>query len=138
MLALLATLLCGTPRATGAAPAVGNTAPRAPLRVVALVPASRVVVPPADALVTAWPFALPCANPRWLDVAGYRQGTLFWSTISGSKQVSFGQELTNETLILPASLTSGSLERLWVASGPILEAVRYHSIDVGHRYRAAP
>jgi hypothetical protein len=91
-------------------------------------------MPPADALFTAWPVALPCANPRWLDVAGYRQGTLFWSTVSGSKQVSFGHELTNETLILPASLTSELLERLWVSSGPMLEAVRLDCKASGDHY----
>jgi hypothetical protein len=81
-----------------------------------------VTMSPADALVTPWPVILPCANPRWFDQEGYRQGTLFWSSASG-KQVSFGQELKTETLVLPASLTSGVLERLWVLSGPILDAV---------------
>jgi hypothetical protein len=67
-------------------------------------------------------------------MAGYRQGTLFWSSVSGSKQISFGQELTNETLILPASLTSGLLERLWVSSGPMLEAVRLDCKASGDHY----
>ncbi len=111
MFALFVALLCAAPRTSGAAP-------QAPSRVVALVPASRVVIPPTDALVTAWPLAPPCADPRWFDVAGERQGTLFWSSISGSRQLSFGQALTNETLVLPSSLTSGALERLWVSSGP--------------------
>lgn len=66
---------------------------------------------------------MPCPNPRWLDLEGHHQGTLFWSSASGAKQVSFGQELKTETLVLPASVTSGVLERLWVSSGPILEAV---------------
>lgn len=112
-----AALALGVSTATRAAP----TSPAA--RIAALVPASDVTRPPADALVTAWPLVSPCANPRWIDVEGYRQGTLFWSSVSGAKQVSFGPELESETFVLPASLTSGALDRLWISSGPMLQAV---------------
>lgn len=56
-------------------------------------------------------------------MAGYHGGTLFWSNASGAKQVSSGQELATESLILPPNLGAGGLDRLWVASGPIIEGV---------------
>lgn len=120
--ALSLALLCGVPSVTDAAPSLGSAATSPPPRAVKWVPASNVTAVPAGALTTAWPLVLPCVSPRWLNVAGY-EGTLLWSNRVASKQVSLGEEAKRETLVLPPSLGSELLERIWVSSGPIVAGV---------------
>jgi len=114
--ALLAVIILAVPTGTGAAPLP-------PPQPVARVAAAAAVTPPTNALVTPWPLAKPCARPRWLGIAGRREGTLFWSNASGSRQASFGQESPNDALPLPADLPPELFNRLWVSSGPMPEAI---------------